>query len=425
MPIEVTMPKFGLTMHEGTIQRYFKAVGDTVTAGEPLYEVETEKVLYEVEAPVSGVLAMWLHEEGATVECGGLLALIATEGEDAAAIGAQRGIRMAAGGAGGAAPAMVEAAPSAGTASADGGSAAIAAPDGRRAVSPVARKLAAELGVDVSRVAGTGPGGRISREDVERAAREHAGAPASAASNGAGQQAAPVATAVSVTPVAAKPRVRSLPMRGMRKTIAARMHQSLRETAQLTISTEADVSAAVELRGRLTREFDFTYTDMLIHAAARALLRHTRMNSRLADDAIISIAEMNIGMAVALDEGLIVPVIRDADRKSLRAIASESSELADRARSGKLKIDDVSGGTFTITNLGGFGIDVFTPILNLGETGILGVGRIIEKPAIYRGEIARRSMLALSLTFDHRIIDGAPAAAFLNTVIDIFNYGDR
>jgi pyruvate dehydrogenase E2 component (dihydrolipoamide acetyltransferase) len=164
---------------------------------------------------------------------------------------------------------------------------------------------------------------------------------------------------------------------------------------------------------------------MLIHAAARALPRHPRMNSRLADDAIISIAEVNIGMAVALDEGLIVPVVRDADRKSLRAIATETKDLADRARSSKLKIDDVSGGTFTITNLGGYGVDAFTPILNTGETGILGVGRIIEKPAIYRGEIARRSMLTLSLTFDHRIIDGAPAAAFLQTVIDIFNYGDR
>ena len=139
----------------------------------------------------------------------------------------------------------------------------------------------------------------------------------------------------------------------------------------------------------------------------------------------LKVAEVNVGMAVALDEGLIVPVVRAADRKSLREIARETTELAGRARAGKLTLDDVSGGTFTITNLGGFGVDVFTPILNLGEVGILGVGRIIEKPAIYRGEIAKRSMLALSLTFDHRIIDGAPAAAFLQTVIDIFNYGDR
>jgi pyruvate dehydrogenase E2 component (dihydrolipoamide acetyltransferase) len=412
MPIEVTMPKFGLTMHEGTLQRYFKAPGDPVKAGEPIYEVETEKVLYEVEAPASGTLVCWVHPEGDTVECGGLIALIATPGEDAAALAAQARPN------GSASASPRPSAASAASPDAPTASAALSADsqgEGRRAASPVARKLAAELKVDLGRVTGTGPGGRITREDVERAARD-GGAPG------------PAPVAVPATPIAEtpeKPRLRSLPMRGMRKTIAARMHQSLRETAQLTITSEADVSAAVELRGRLTREFDFTYTDMLIHAVGRALPRHPRMNSRIGDDAIISLAEVNVGLAVALDEGLIVPVVREANRKSLREIASETRDLAERARSGRLKIDDVSGGTFTITNLGGYGVDAFTPILNLGETGILGVGRISEKPSIYRGEIARRSMLTLSLTFDHRIIDGAPAAAFLQTVIDIFNYGDR
>ncbi len=413
MPIEVTMPKFGLTMHEGTLQRYFKAAGETVKAGEPIYEVETEKVLYEVESPASGVLACWIHPEGDTVECGGLVALIAAAGEDVAAIVAQAGTATSAPPPARPAPAQVA---SLGAAAASAAPSPDTQADGRRAVSPVARKLAGELRVDLARVVGTGPGGRITREDVERAAKDSVGS-----STGG----PPADAAMATQEASAKPRLRSLPMRGIRKTIAARMHQSLRETAQLTITSEADVTAAVELRGRLTREFDFTYTDMLIHAAARALPRHPRMNSRLADDAIISIAEVNIGMAVALDEGLIVPIVRDADHKSLRAIATETKDLAERARTGKLKIEDVSGGTFTITNLGGYGIDAFTPILNMGETGILGVGRIIEKPAIYRGEIARRSMLTLSLTFDHRIIDGAPAAAFLQTVIDIFNYGDR
>jgi pyruvate dehydrogenase E2 component (dihydrolipoamide acetyltransferase) len=412
MPIEVTMPKFGLTMHEGTLQRYFKAAGDAVKAGEPIYEVETEKVLYEVESPASGTLACWLHPEGDIVECGGLIALIATPGEDIAALVAKAGADAATNSAARPPPAQVA---SSGAAVSSAASSGDAQSEGRRVISPVARKLAAELRVDLARVAGTGPGGRITREDVERAARDGATSPPPS-----------VAESAPLTADApAKPRLRSLPMRGIRRTIAARMQQSLRETAQLTITSEADVTAAVELRGRLTREFDFTYTDMLIHAAARALPRHARMNSRLAEDAIISIVEVNVGMAVALDEGLIVPIVRDADRKSLRAIATETKDLAERARTGKLKIDDVSGGTFTITNLGGYGVDAFTPILNLGETGILGVGRIIEKPAIYRGEIARRAMLTLSLTFDHRIIDGAPAAAFLQTVIDIFNYGDR
>jgi pyruvate dehydrogenase E2 component (dihydrolipoamide acetyltransferase) len=417
MPIEVTMPKFGLTMHEGTIQRYFKAAGEAVRAGEPIYEVETEKVLYEVEAPGSGVLAVWVHPEGETIECGGLVALIATPGEDATALAAQHG--------GGAAvtrssPALAEGGSADGAMASAAQAASVPAADGRRLVSPVARKLAAELGVELAGLTGTGPGGRITREDVERAAQSGSRQPPNPRAAARASGSLPPASAT-----VSKPRVRGLPMRGMRRTIASRMHQSLRETAQLTISTEADVSAAVELRARLSREFDFTYTDLLIHAAARALLRHPRMNSRLEDDAIIASAEVNVGMAVALDEGLIVPVVRTADRKSLREIASATTNLATRARAGKLTLEDVSGGTFTITNLGGFGVDVFTPILNLGEVGILGVGRIIEKPAIYRGEIARRSMLALSLTFDHRIIDGAPAAAFLQTVIDIFNYGDR
>jgi pyruvate dehydrogenase E2 component (dihydrolipoamide acetyltransferase) len=279
-------------------------------------------------------------------------------------------------------------------------------------VSPVARKLAAQLRVDLDRVNGTGPGGRVTREDVERAAK------------GGGAQATG-AQATGAPASGAKPQLRTVPMRGMRRTIAARMQQSLRDTAQLTITTEADVTAATELRACLTREFDFTYTDLLIHAVARALLRHPRMNSRLSEEAILLLNEVNIGIAVALEEGLIVPVVAGADRKSLREIAGATKDLGERARAGQLKLEDVSGGTFSITNLGNFGVDAFTPILNTGETGILGVGRIVEKPVVHRGEIARRSMLTLSLTFDHRVIDGVPAANFLQTVIDIFNYGDR
>jgi pyruvate dehydrogenase E2 component (dihydrolipoamide acetyltransferase) len=403
--IELTMPKFGLTMHEGTIQRLFKTPGEAVRQGEPLYEVETEKVLYVVEAPSSGTLAAWVHGEGATVECGGLVAVIAESGDDPAAIGARYQASAADSNS-----ASAQARPHA----ANGGAISSpppAPPEGRRAASPIARKLATELGVDLATVQGSGPGGRITREDIERAAKS---AKASAPS--------PIAPAAIIN---GAPAAAAVPMRGMRKTIAARMHQSLRDTAQLTISTEADVTAATEARERLKREFDFTYTDMIIHAAARALTRHPRMNSRLDGEVIALMPSSNIGMAVALDEGLIVPVIHQAERKSLREIASSTSDLGERARAGKLRIEDVSGGTFTVTNLGTWGVDAFTPILNIGETGILGVGRIVEKPAIYRGEVARRAMLTLSLTFDHRVIDGAPAAAFLQTVVDVLNYGDR
>ncbi len=440
MPVEVTMPKFGLTMQEGTIQRYFKAPGESVRAGEPLYEVETEKVLYEVEAPASGTLAAALFPEGATVECGVVIAVIAESGEDAAAVGARYG--DGAGPRAGAPAATAAGAParSSGDAGARGAataapasSAASAADDAgaRRAVSPVARKLAAELGVELARVVGTGPGGRITREDVERAAEgARSASSTSAAVERAAEGVRPAAGARAASPASApaaagKPQARSIPMRGMRKTIADRMSQSLRESAQLTITSEADVTAAVELRERLMRQFDFTYGDLLIQAVARALLRHPRMNARLVQDAIAIMPQVNVGMAVALEDGLIVPVIVDADRKSLREIAVLTRELGERARAGKLRLEEVSGGTFTITNLGTYGVDAFTPIINTGETGILGVGRIIEKPVVHRGEIARRSMLTLSLTFDHRLIDGAPAAQFLQTVIEIFNFGER
>lgn len=406
MAVEVTMPKFGLTMHEGTIQRFFKHPGEPVAAGEPLYEVETEKVLYVVEAPAAGTLAAWLYPEGAVVACGLAVALIAAPGEDVSAIAAR---------AGDGAPAARAAQASAASGGVERTAAATAdqaaATGARRAITPIARKRAAELGVNLDLVAGSGPGGRVTREDVERAA----------ATKRAEPPAAPAAPSAS----AGKPTVRTLPLTAMRRTIAQRMHASLSASAQLTITTEADVSAAVELRERLKPQFDFTYTDLLIHAVARALIRHPRMNVRFGEGAILLNDEVNIGLAVALDDGLIVPVIAGANRMTLKEIAARTRELGERARAGKLTLEEVGGGTFTITNLGNYGIDAFTPILNIGETGILGVGRIVEKPVVWRGEITRRSMMTLSLTFDHRAIDGAPSAAFLQTVVEIFNYGER
>ncbi len=385
MPIELTMPKFGLTMHEGTVQRFFKAVGEPVRAGQALYEVETEKVLYEVEAPASGTLALRLCEDGETLACGRLVAVIAEPGEDIGAIAAR--YRAAGSPAPGPAPPLPPA-------DASWPAAAGAAGAERRPVSPVARKLAAELGVKLDAVTGTGPGGRVTREDVERAAAAHTGtahAPAKLAPAGA-----------------------AIALRGMRKTIAERMYQSLQHSAQLTIVRETDVTEAVEFRARHRGESDFTYTDLIIHAVARALTQHPRMNARMAESEIRLSERVNVGMAVALDEGLIVPVIFGADRKSLLEIAAETKALGEKARAGTLRLEDVTGGTFTVTNLGLWGVDAFTPILNPGETGILGVGRIVEKPAIHRGEIVRRSMMALSLTFDHRAIDGAPGGAFSN-----------
>jgi pyruvate dehydrogenase E2 component (dihydrolipoyllysine-residue acetyltransferase) len=404
--VEVTMPKFGLTMHEGTVQRYFKAPGDAIAAGEPLYEVETEKVLYEVAAPAAGTLAVAVAGEGATVECGALVAVIAEAGEDIAAI-ASRYVSSAVAAATSAEHLVSSARPSA-------AARATVAPagGGHRAVSPVARKLAEELGIDLDRVSGTGPGGRVTREDVERAAQ-----PGAKSVTAAAKSAPPSPTGA----------VQHIPLRGTRKIIAERMHASLRDSAQITITSEADVTPATELRARLRNEFDLTYTDMIVHAVSRGLLRHPRMNSRLESAGLVMPATVAVGIAVALDDGLIVPVIHDAARRSLREIAAESKMLGQKARAGMLKLEDVTGGTFTVTNLGMYGIDAFTPILNQGETGILGVGRIVEKPAVYGGEIARRAMMTFSLTFDHRVIDGAPAAEFLRSVIEILNHnhGER
>ncbi len=406
MAVEAVMPKFGLTMTEGTIQKWFKAEGDAIQAGEPLFEVETEKVLYEVESPATGTVAKLLYPLEAVVPVGLPVAVIAEAGENVAEVAAKYN-----GGAPKAAAASVAAAPSAKTEAAPSSPSASGRREGAP-VTPAARKLAQEHNIDLARVVGTGPGGRVTREDVEKAISEAAKGPA------------PTPTpAPAPTPTAAP--AASAPLRGMRKAIAERMHKSLQSTAQLTITTEVDVTQLIDRRQEVQREFNATYTDFIIQACAHALKQHPRMNAALDADTLKTQEQINVGVAVALDEGLIVPVIHNADKKPLKEIAQEARSLAEKARAGKLTLEEVSGGTFTVSNLGMFGVDAFTPILNTPQTGILGVGRIVEKPAVYRGEIAKRAMMVLSLTFDHRVIDGAPAGAFLQTVADLLAHGNR
>jgi pyruvate dehydrogenase E2 component (dihydrolipoamide acetyltransferase) len=388
------MPKFGLTMVEGTIQQWFKNEGDAINEGDALFEVETEKVLYEVESTAGGTVAKLLYGLEAVVPVGLPVAVIAEAGEDVAEVAA----RYSDG-----APAPQAATSPAGSPTPGTGSAAAApaaaATNGKRApVTPAARKLAAEHNIDTARLTGTGPGGRITREDVQQAIDAGAQTPAEA---------------------------QSIPLRGMRKVIAERMHKSLQDTAQLTITTEVDVTQLIERREEVRREFNTTYNDFIIQACAHALLRHPRMNASLEGDAIQLHSAIHVGFAVALDEGLIVPVVHDADKKPLKTIAQEARSLAEKARAGELKLEEVSGGTFTVSNLGMAGVDAFTPIINSPQTGILGVGRIVDKPVVYQGEIAKRSMLVLSLTFDHRVIDGAPAGAFLGSVADLLSHGNR
>ena len=423
------MPKWGLTMKEGKISKWFKSEGDTIEKGEPFFEVETEKITNVVEATANGVVFQIVVTAGSTVPVGTIVAIIVEPGEQPERIeGIQAGdlVEEEAPAPGRAAPTPVE------------------KPAEKKFVpsSPAARRLAKELGVDIALVEGSGPDGRITEADVQRFHEEGPPAPkvTPLAAEMIRQEGLDVA-AIEGTGVggkitkedvqrvldikkreaAAQP-VTSIPFSGMRKSIAENMHASLHNTAQLTMFTEVDVSEMIRFRDMVREEYKkdetvrISYNDIIILATARALKRHPIMNSTLVGEEILLSDAVHMGIAVALPEGLIVPVLRNADKKALLEIAGEARELARKAREGSLEVDEVTGGTFTISNMSMFQVDGVTPILKPPETGILGVGRVKEKPAVYKGEIAIRSMMFLSLTFDHQIADGAPAGAFLETV---------
>jgi pyruvate dehydrogenase E2 component (dihydrolipoamide acetyltransferase) len=264
-------------------------------------------------------------------------------------------------------------------------------------ITPLAEEMARQAGLDVTTIAGTGEDGKITKEDVERTLE----------ARGSKEEAEPV---------------HSIPFTGMRKSVADNMHASLQNTAQLTSFTEVDVTEMVRFLALVRDEYKrdkevrVSYNDIIIQATSRVLKRFPIMNSTLVGDEILLHDSVNMGIAVALPEGLIVPVLQDADKKGLLQIAKEVRELARKAREGTLSVDEVTNGTFTITNVSMFEVDGFTPILKPPETGILGVGRVKERPAVYEGEITIRSTMFLSLTFDHRVVDGAPANEFLETV---------
>ena len=430
MPTEIYLVKVGMTMHEGTVEEWYVGDGERVEAGAMLYRLETEKVNLDVDAEASGTVRH-LAAEGDTLEPGDVVGFIYADGEtipdvlprpqpkrDIGVVGEEPASVPAPQAKPAATGTRVAASPAArrlarergvsleGVAGSGPGGRIVEGdvpeappapePPKRVAASPAARKLAAELNVDLASVDGSGPRGRITREDVQAAAE------------------APAAPTEPASGTATR-------MSAMRRTIAERMHTSLRETAQLTMDMEADVTDLVKLRGNLIDEWAdegvrVTYTDLVLVAAARALVRHPKMNACLTDDAITSYGHAHVGMAVALDEGLIVPVVRDAHDKPLREVAIESADLAARARAGSLGLGDLSGGTFTVTSLGMYGVDTFTPILNPPQAGILGVGRIYDGTKWHDGAPIRTPMLRLSLTWDHRVLDGAPAAEFLSTV---------
>ena len=386
MATRLAMPKLGLLMTEGMIVEWLKQDGEQVEEGQPVVVVMTEKIAYEVEAPASGTLRILAQPEETRL-VGEVIGFILAPGE--------------------AMPEIEEAAPPPTAAVAVSEAEKPAPPpspappgEAPRAVraSPAARRLARELGVDINQVQGTGRGGRITKDDVLRALE--------------GREVA----------AAAPPKV--IPFAGMRQAIAEGVMESLHSTAQLTLTSQADVTALVGLRDRLHQRWDahISYTDLIAKAAALALREHPILNSTLVGGEIVLREEISIGIAVALEAGLIVPVVQEADRKSVLEIHRAVQDLAKRAREGSLSVDEVTGSTFTITNLGMYGVDAFTPILNLPEVAILGVGRITEELALVNGQVASRSKMVLSLTIDHRIVDGAPGAAFLQTLVQFVEH---
>jgi pyruvate dehydrogenase E2 component (dihydrolipoamide acetyltransferase) len=389
---QVILPRLGQGMESGTIVRWLKSEGDEVAKGEPLYELDTDKVTQEVEADVGGVLLRILVPEG-EVPVGTPVAFLGEAGEEVpeveatpAAAPPERAPEPVAVSA--EQPQLVEERPS-GTASADG----------RIKASPLARRIARERGIDLAALSGTGPEGRIVAEDVERAAV--AGPPAAA-------RTAPVRAGA----------VERVELTSLRKTVARRMTEAWAAPA-FQIVMSADMMRAQELRARLVErhpEERPTVTDVLTKVCAVALMRHREVNALYAGDAIELHPSANVGIAVATERGLIVPVIPGCEGLTVAQIASARADLVTRARDGKLQTADIEGGTFTISNLGMYGVEQFVAVLNPPQAAILAVGAIEERAVARGGELTARPMMTMTLTCDHRTIDGATAADFLRTV---------
>jgi pyruvate dehydrogenase E2 component (dihydrolipoamide acetyltransferase) len=444
MATEIIVPKQGQTVESVRLVRWLIKEGDAVRKGDALLEVETDKAVFEVDAPVDGVVLKIERQAGEDVAVVTSVGLLGAPGEDVSgfqgtAVPAAEAVAapVIAAAPVSAPPAAtgerVFASPRARKAAREGGLTDLAAlagsgPGGRiveadvkvhlaqapaaPAVSPVAQRMAADLGVDLGRVTGTGPGGRITKADVERTAQAAKGASAQPI---AAPAAAPAALATAAQAPAGVRQV--VPIRGIRARIAQRMRQSVDTAAHVTIFTEVDASDFVTLRMRLKDdEVAVSYNDLMVAIVARALREHPQLNATQVGEEIHYLEAIHIAVAVDTERGLLVPVIRDADKKGLAQIGQEFAAKAQAAKEGRSQPDDLVGGTFTITNLGMYEVDGFTPIINSPQCAILGVGRIVEKPVGKDGQIVLRKMMTLSLSFDHRLVDGAPAARFLQQV---------
>jgi pyruvate dehydrogenase E2 component (dihydrolipoamide acetyltransferase) len=390
---EVILPRLGQGMESGTIVRWLKSEGEPVAKGEPLFELDTDKVTQEVEAETNGVLLKIAVAEG-EVPVGQTVAFIGAEGEDVPEVVSDAP----------APPLAEEPSNSLLQAKEEPTPVLAASGNGRIKASPLARRLARERGIDLATLRGTGPEGRIVADDVERG--ETGAVAAAAASNSLLQ--APVAGGEA----------ERVPLTNIRKTIARRLTEAW-QIPVFQLQTSADMTRVNDLVARL-RERDpdvrVTVTDVLTKISAQALMRHREVNAEFTADAILLHPSANIGLAVAAPQGLVVPVIRRAERLSLTEIAGVRADLVGRARENKLRADDLEDGTFTISNLGMFAVESFTAVLNPPQAAIVAVGATEDRVVPAEGGTAVRPMVTLTGTFDHRAVDGAPAAAFLQTL---------
>ncbi|MEY8190269.1 dihydrolipoamide acetyltransferase family protein [Peribacillus simplex] len=394
MAVEVVMPKLGMAMKEGTVSLWSKAVGDSVEKGEAIASINSEKIEMDIESPAEGTILNIAVQEGQGVPPGTVICHIGNPNEeividDHVAEQTQSIIAEQE------KPKTKET--------------PILPMGDRLMITPVARKMAQAANLDIEKIQGTGPGGRITKEDVQKVIEK--------------RDSMSVKTEERiVSPQSTVESRQQIPVTGMRNIIAKRMKESLQSSAQLTLTMKVDVTDLVILQKQATETLQkqestkLTITDFVAKAVVLSLKEHPKMNSAYIEDNIILYEQIHLGIAVALEKGLVVPVIRNAENCTLRQLSKKGKELARCARDGQLPIEDMQGSTFTISNLGAYGVEHFTPILNTPETGILGIGSAYETPRYIGEELAKRTILPLSLTFDHRVLDGAPAAAFLQTL---------
>ncbi len=405
MAIEIILPKLTDTMEEGTLVSWLKQEGEEVDKDEPLLVVETDKANVDVVASASGILAKVLVEPGATLPFGTVIGYIALPGETLPELPPLSSSEATEKVTASSSDSMVQDRP---------------ARELRRAArvkaSPAAKKIARQYGIDLSQVVGSDPSGRITKDDVLRVvkAREQA-------------MAAPPAEEPAPVPVSKAPDEPGslLVLSGMRKAIAEQMTRSARTAPHVTITMEIDMTDAVRMRDHLLPEIEksagarLSLTHLFLKAVSVALEEHPMLNSRWMDEGIYRFDQVNLGIAVAVDDGLIVPVLRAADSLDLAGLVKQSTRLTRRARERTLGQEELSGGTFTVSNLGTYGVEAFTPIINPPETAILGVGRCAQRPVVVNDELVIRWTTLLSLSFDHRVVDGVQAAQFLSRVKDV------